>query len=238
MDLLGKLRTLCAFLMRDRLDDQLREEVDSHIAQRCQSLIDEGMDPRDAAFEARRMFGNTAHLREEARDMWGFRKFDDLAHDIRYGMRYLGRSPVFTLVAIVSVAVAIGAGAAIFAITNAVTFRPIAVGEGDTLYRVFTSGRTGGLYGNNSFPDFLSFAEARDAFSSTCALDNVSATISVRDEATLHPGEIVSPDCFSALTLRPALGRFFDAVSLAETPWPIVISHGLWTRRLAASPTV
>jgi hypothetical protein len=221
---------------RRRRDESVGEEMRQHIELRRQALIQEGWDPRDAAFEAKRMFGNTALLREEARDMWGFRAFDDLVHDVRYGLRYLGRSPAFTLVAVVSVAVAIGTGAAIFAITNAVTFRPIGVGDGDQIYRVFTSGRTGGLYGNNSYSDYLSFANAQDVFASTCALDNVSATIGIGNDAALHPGELMSADCFAALRLRPALGRFFDSALVAQTPSPIVVSHSLWTRRLSADP--
>jgi predicted permease len=219
-----------------RHDDIVAEEMRHHLELRRQALIDDGWDPRAARDEAQRMFGNTARLREEARDMWGFRTFDDLAHDVRYGARYLGRSPVFTLVAVVSVAVAIGAGAAIFAITNAVAFRPIGVGDGETLYRVFTSGRDGGLYGGSSYPDYLSFAEARDIFSATCAVDNVAATITTRGDAALHTGELVSPDCFEALRIRPAYGRFFNTASLAETPSPIVIGHGIWTRRFSADP--
>jgi predicted permease len=233
MDILGKLRM---WLTRPRLDDELREEIASHIEQRRQSLIDDGMDPRAAGYEARRMFGNAAQLREEAREMSRFRTLDDLAHDLRYGARYLRRSPVFTSVAVVSVAVAIGAGAAIFAITNAVSFRSIGVGDGETLYRIFTSGRAGGLYGGSSYLDYQSFAEAEDIFSATCAVDNVAATIALGADAALHPGELVSPDCFKALRLTPAYGRFFDSVSLSETPSPIVVSHALWTSRFAADP--
>ena len=219
-----------------RHDALVADEMRHHIEMRRQALIDGGMDPREAAYEARRMFGNTAQLREEARDMWGFRTLDDLVHDVRYGVRYLGRSPVFTLVAIVSVAVAIGAGAAIFAITNAVGFRSIGVGDGDSLYRVFTSGRRGGLYGGSSYPDYRSFAAATDIFSATCAIDNVPATLAIDGEAVLHTGEIASPDCFDALRLKPAYGQFFSSASLAQTPFPVVVSHGLWTRRLAGDP--
>ncbi len=219
-----------------RDDETVAEEMRHHIEMRRQALIGEGWDPRDAAHEARRRFGNTAQLREEARDMSGFRTFDDLAHDLRYGVRYLGRSPVFTLVAVVSVAVAIGAGAAIFAITNAIAFRPIGVGDGGSLYRVFVANRGGGPYGSASYADYQAFAEATDIFSSTCAVDNVPATLTLDGTAALHTGEIASPDCFEALRLRPSYGRFFTRASLAETPSPIVVSHALWTRRLAGHP--
>ena len=221
-----------------RHDETVAEEMRHHIEMRRQALIGEGWDPRDASHEAQRMFGNTAQLREETRDMWGFRMVDDVAHDLRYGARYLARSPIFTSVAVVSVAVAIGAGAAIFAITNAVAFRSIGVGDGESLCRVITSGRTGDLYGGSSYLDYRSFAEADDIFSATCAVDNVAATIAMGGDAALHRGEIVSPDCFDALRLRPAYGRFFNTTSLAQVGSPVVVSHGLWTRRLAADPAV
>ena len=227
------------WLWRRRQDDEaIAEEMRHHVQMRQAALIADGWDPRDARFEAQRMFGNNARLREEARDMWGFRTFDDLAHDVRYGVRYLGRSPLFTLVAVVSVAVAIGAGAAVFALTNAIAFRPIGVGDGQSLYRVFTANRGGGPYGSSSYADYQSFAEATDIFASTCAVDNVPATLTVDGDAALHTGEIASPDCFEALRLRPAYGRFFSSASGAETPSPIVVSHALWMRRLEGDPGV
>ena len=80
-----------------RHDETVAEEMRQHVALRAQALVDAGWDPREARHEAQRMFGNTARLREEARDMWGFRAIDDLGHDLRYGARYLWRSPIFTL---------------------------------------------------------------------------------------------------------------------------------------------
>ena len=230
------MRRLRALLGRARSDEIVAEEMRHHIEMRKQALIAEGWDPRDAAFEAKRRFGNNARLREEARDMWGFRTFDDLAHDVRYGARYLRRSPVFTLVAILSLAGAIGVGVTIFAVTNAMLFRSIGVGEGDSLYRVFTGGRAGGIYGGSSYADYVAFAQAEGIFASTCATDNISATIAVDGEARLHPGEIVSPDCFAALRLRPSVGQFFSRSYPGGGVVPIVVSHGLWMRRFAADP--
>ena len=96
------LRRAAAALRRDRLDDDLRDEVELHIELRRQALVDEGMDPRDAEYEARRMFGNVAAIREETRDMWGFPSVETLAQDVRYGLRLLRRSPMFTAVSVLS----------------------------------------------------------------------------------------------------------------------------------------
>src|SRR5690349_8386839 len=136
------------WIARGRHDDErVAEEMRHHVEMRTRALQDQGWDSRAARHEARRMFGNAAQLREEARDVWGFRTFDDVAHDIRYGARYLGRSPIFTIVAVLSLAGAIGAGAAVFAITNAVVFRPLGVGDGPSLYRVFTADSGGRPWG-------------------------------------------------------------------------------------------
>src|SRR5689334_4132300 len=102
--LLSTVRRLVLWVQRARLDDQLRDEVEIHIELRRQALIDEGVDPREAEFEARRLFGNATAIREETRDMWGFPSIDTLAQDVRYGSRLLRRSPMVTVASILSLA--------------------------------------------------------------------------------------------------------------------------------------
>src|SRR5688572_26113946 len=104
MDILGKLH---AWLTRRRRDDELREEIETHIALRRESLIAAGMAPREADWAARRMFGNPTALREESRDMWRFMRIESMLQDIRFGARLLVQTPLFSVVAVLSLAVGI-----------------------------------------------------------------------------------------------------------------------------------
>src|SRR5687767_1931461 len=120
-------RRLLAYLTRSRQDEELREEIEQHIAARVRSLVDEGMDPRQAAYEARRMFGNVAAIREETRDMRSVRWLDTLVQDARYGVRLFRKSPAFTMAAVSSLALGIGAAAAVFSLADALLLRALPV---------------------------------------------------------------------------------------------------------------
>ncbi len=85
------------------------------------------MDPREAAWEAQRMFGNATAIREETRDMWTLGSFDTLLQDLRFGARLLRRSPAFTVAAVASLAIGIGAAAAVFSLADGMLFRKLAV---------------------------------------------------------------------------------------------------------------
>ena len=131
MGILGEparlFRHLKTAVTRGRLDDELAEEIAQHIALRTRALIDAGLDPRDAAFEARRAFGNITIVREESRNMWGFTSLDVLVQDLRFGGRLLRRSPGFTAAAVASLAIGIGAAAAVFSLADTLLFRPLPV---------------------------------------------------------------------------------------------------------------
>src|SRR6476620_85499 len=118
---------------RGRLDDELRDEVRLHMDLRRQSLVDAGMDPRDAELEARRMFGNAAAIREGTREMWGFPSIDTLWQDVRYGARLLRRSPTVTIASIASLAIGIGFSAGVFSLAAAFLLRSLPVHAPDEL---------------------------------------------------------------------------------------------------------
>src|SRR5687767_9138080 len=121
------LRRLLTIPRRRRLDADVAEELRHHVDLRRQQLIDDGVDPRAAEREAKRMFGNEARIREQARDVWGIRWLDTLAQDARYGARLLWRSPEFTALSVASLTVGIGSAAAVFSVADAALFRPLRV---------------------------------------------------------------------------------------------------------------
>ena len=225
------LRRLKALFLRSRLDDELREEIDSHIESRTQALIADGMDRDDARREARRQFGNVTRVAEETRQARGFPWLQSLAQDLRYGIRLLCRTPFFTGVAVASIAGGMTAAIGVFAVTNAIVSRPFA-GFGDDVHKVFTSNRRGSAFGSNSFADFQDFA-ASPAFSGTCAVGSVRANVSTRGSSAPREGSIVSEGCFQLLDLHPSLGRLVLRRGSPE----IVISHALWQRAFGGDPS-
>lgn len=234
--LLNRIRSL---LSRARLDDELREEMEGHIERRRQALIDEGRDPADAAAEARRMFGNATVLRERTREMWSFPTLESIVQDVRYGARQLCAAPVFTSVAVLSMAAGLTAGLAVFTFMNAAMLRPLGFGEGERIYRVYTQSDSGQLYGGSAYPDYLAFTAAPGLFETTCATARVrTANLETDARAQTQSGELFSPDCFATLKLRPHAGRFFDAGSLKGGEPQIVISYRLWVGLFAADPGV
>ena len=119
-----KLQTL---FRRNRNAQQLNDEIQFHIDQQIAENIAAGMSPGDARYAALRTFGNPTVLKEEARDTWGWLWLEQIAQDVRYSLRQLGRSPGFTLAVILSLALGIGANTAIFSLIDAVMLKMLPV---------------------------------------------------------------------------------------------------------------
>jgi predicted permease len=227
------VRRAFALVTRRGLDAELREEIDGHIELRRQALVEAGMDPREAAFEARRMFGNVTTIHEHSRDLWSFSMMQSILQDVRYGARLLRRSPLFTLVAVTSIAFGLGGGLIIFTIANAGIFRPLAGASAD-LHRIYTANRGGSIYGGTSYLDHADFASATSIFTSTCAIARVRANVTLRGEGARHEGAIVTPRCFEVLGLSAHAGRLIGQ-NPSGAP-EAVISYALWNRQLGADP--
>ena len=127
------LKRLAALFRRGRLDRDLSDEMQLHLELRRQSLIADGWHPDDALVEARRSFGNPTKFREDSRDMWAFPSFDTLVQDARFGPRLLRRSPLFTIVAVLSLAIGIGASTAVFTLADTLLLRKLPVRDPDAL---------------------------------------------------------------------------------------------------------
>jgi predicted permease len=158
------------------------------------------------------------------------RRLESVGQDLRYGARLLWRAPLFTLVAVLSIAFGLGCGLVIFTVTNAMILRPIG-NDGQDIYRVYTGGREGSRFSSTSYADFLDFAQAR-AFSASCVMDSVRATMTVGTAAAVRDGGVVSGGCFDLLRLRPHQGRLLASSSADEA----VISYALWNRQFNADP--
>jgi predicted permease len=237
--MLTGLRRVLAFLRRRRLEDDLAEEIQLHLELRKQALIGSGLLPAEADRQARRQFGNVTLVRERARDQWGGAWIDMLAHDVRYGLRLIRKSPGFSAVAIASLAVGIGASTVLFSFANSFIFRPLHAVNPEQIVQIFTSSSSGSLHGGSSYADYESFREV-PLFDGMLASTRVKATLSDQDRPDVLEGLLVSDNYFDVLGLRPSRGRFFDP---EETRTPgthavVVLSHDAWRRRFGADPAI
>jgi predicted permease len=248
-------RRIAAGLRRGRLQQELRDEMRLHMELRRQALIDDGMDAREAEYEARRMFGNVVALGEETRDMWGFAVIDTVGHDLRYGARLLARSPMVTGASVLSLAVGIGASAAVFNLADEMLLRRLPVPAPHQLVRLhWRSGPVfpfSSLNGNASQNDeglgstsfsLDAFRQARSRAGGLVDLfgfaDLDRVNLSIDGVADLGQAHAVSGNYFSALGISPASGRplveFDDRVGASPAA---VISDALWRRRFDAPRT-
>lgn len=222
------LRRALAGLRRGRFQRELDEEIRHHLELRTRALIDEGMDPREAQYEARRTFGNVTGVRERSRDVWSFPLVDSLVTDAAYGTRIFRRHPVFSVVALVSVATAVAASTGVFAVMNAAMLRPLPGAHETVIHRLYTSGFEGATLGSSSYPDYQSLGQLPEVFSATCATRRVRLNLQVNAVARAYTGQVASADCFALLQLTPARGRFYRAADADRVP--IVVSYRLWQR--------
>jgi predicted permease len=163
---------------------------------------------------------------------------ETLWQDLRYGVRMLLKNPGFTLIAVVTLALGIGANSVIFSLINALLLRPLPVEDPERLVAVYTSDFGGARYGPTSYPDYVDFRDRNQVFSQLVAFQMRPFSLSVEGENERVSGEIVSGNYFSALGLTPTLGRGFlpdeDRVP-GERP-VAVISHRLWQNRFGGDP--
>jgi predicted permease len=165
---------------------------------------------------------------------------DDLLQDLRYAIRGLRKSPAFTVVAIVTLALGIGVNSSIFSLVNAVLLRPLPVESPEQLVDIYGHTSTSSSHDSNSYPNYLDYREQSETLSGLIGYTNFFGNLSIEGSSELVIGEIVTEDYFSVLGIRPTLGRaFLREEYSAPSAYPVaVLSHVFWQSRFGGDPDI
>ena len=220
------------------MDEQLEKELRFHLDQHASDLIAQGCSPEEARRQARLAVGGPEQVKEECRDARGTRWLEDLWQDIRYALRTLRQRPGFSIVALLTLAIGIGATTAMFTVLYGVLLKPLSYPEPQRLVALHTHLEKFGDVWRFSILDFQDFKDQ----SRTLALGAWSftgATISEPGEAEYVEAREVSAELFSVLGVPLSLGRsFLPSEDQRSGPLVAIISDSLWRRRYAASASV
>jgi putative ABC transport system permease protein len=216
------------------------EELRFHLEKETQQNVARGMSPGEARRAALVDFGGAERVREECRDARGVRPLEELWQDLRYGARTLRKNPGFTLAALLTLALGIGANTAIFSVVNAVLLRPLPYPEPERLVTPAGEKKDSGARTIVSYPDFLDWRDQTQALEHVAAYTRSSMLLRRGDaEPELISGANVTSDLFPLLRVRPALGRAFTRDEEKPGVAPVIlISHDVWRNRFNADPGV
>ncbi len=232
--------------LRRELDEELR----LHLELRARDFERQGMSKEEARAEAARHFGNSTLQRERAREMDIAGWIETFFKDLRYAWRQLRRNPVFSIVAVLSLALGIGTNTAIFSVMNSVIFRSLPVRNPHELVMLTNpseSGSWSGMWDHErpwiSYQEFLDLREHLTTLSGLCvagsSLEEWQVRISGGEQEPMQ-GRLVSEEYFSVLAVQPAIGRVFqaqDATGPGKDPYA-VIGYDFWQKRFAGSTDV
>lgn len=216
-----------------QVDRELDDEMQYHLELRTQENIARGMTPEDARLAALRAMGGLTQNKERARETRHVGAILNFAGDMRYALRLLVKNPGFSIIAILTLALGIGANTAIFSVVNAMLLRPLPFPEPNRLVRLCETLPTKGVYHNVVNPwNFLDWRERTHSFEDMAAITGSDTNLSGYSEPVSVPGLWVSPSFFSILRIPAYLGRTF----LHEEGQPgheheVILSYGLWQER-------
>jgi predicted permease len=233
-----ELRYILSRLNRGRAEAELDEEIRAHLELETEQNIESGMSPEEARYAALRAFGNVALSKEDSRTMWGLRWLMTLWQDVRFGARTLAKNPGFTAVAVIALALGIGANSAIFSVVNTVLLRPLPYKEPGRLVMVWEKGNADEFPINStSAANFIDWRDQNQVFEGVSVMGRASFNLTGVGEPVRVDGRRVSANLFHILGVEPQLGRGFlpeeDAPGAGRV---VILSHGLWQRRFGSDP--
>ena len=226
------------WLRRRHREEELDEELRSHLEMAVRDRIERGETLEEAEAAVRREFGNVGLVKEVTREMWGGMWLDQLLQDIKYGLRFLRRGPGFTLVAVLTLALGIGASTAIFSAVNPILFAPLPYPHADRVMMIWDFA----VDGSRLYPTFGTYRELVErsrSFEAIAVMRPWQPTMTGKAEPERLDGQRVSASYFQVLGVPPALGRDFDPSDDQINGTKVaILSDGLWRRRFGGDSTI
>jgi putative ABC transport system permease protein len=221
---------------RRHREEELDAELRSHLEMAVQERLERGETVEEAEAAVRREFGNAVLVKEVTRQMWGWVWLEQLIQDIRYGIRFLRRTPGFTLVAVLTLALGIGASTAIFSAVNPILFESLPYPHAERVLMIWDFAQDGSrLY--TTFGTYREMVERSRSFDAIAVMRPWQPTMT--GPAERLDGQRVSASYFRVLGVPPALGRDFDpSDDELNGPKVAIISEGLWRRRFGGESTI
>ena len=224
---------------KNRVEQELSEELRFHLEKLIQENIEKGMTPDEARYAALRELGGVEQIKEECRDMRRVNYVESSIQDLRYGLRMLAKNPGFTAVAVLTLALGIGANTAIFSVVDAVVLRPLPYKDPDRL--VMVKERIPLVTPEPipvCAPDVIQFQRQNEVFESVAAFRGGQLDLSGGREPERITAERVNANLFSLLGVQPLVGRAFTADEDQPGRSLAILSYPLWQRRFGANPDV
>lgn len=227
---------------RRRMYGELSEEIRAHLEEKVEELVEVGMARKEAEAAARREFGNVTLVEEEGREVWRWVTIENFLMDVRFGLRMLRRNPGFTVAGLLTIAIGIGANAAVFGVVNSVLLKPLNYPKSEEL--VFLHQVAPGAPGLADFENglllspsmYFTYAENNRTFQSIGVWDTDTANVTGLAEPEQVRVVDVSDGVLQALDVPPAVGRWLSAADqVPNGPARVMLSYGYWRRRFAGN---
>ena len=232
------MRWMNPLFWRRRMYGELSEEIRAHLEEKVEEFVAGGMSRKDAEAKARREFGNVTLAEENGRNVWRWISVENFLMDVRYGLRMLWHNPVFTLAGLLTIAIGIGANAAVFSVVNSVLLRPLNYPKAEEL--VFLHQIAPGAAGLADFENglllspsmYFTYAENNRTFQSVGVWATDISNVTGLAEPEQVRAAVVSDGVLQTLGVAPELGRWLMAADQTPRgPQRVMLSYGYWQRR-------
>ncbi len=233
------IRFASVFTAQHRSEERLKAEIEEHVALQAQENMRAGMPPAEARRQALLKFGATEAVKEAYRDQRGLPLLETLLQDIRYGIRVLAKNRGVTIVAVLTLALGIGANTAIFSIVYGVVFRPLPYPQPQKIVQLTQSSPRGSDEQDVTYQELQFLQEHASPFESLAGYTVIGFNLRTHNNTVRVKGAPVSADYFRVLGIKPLLGRdFLLQENLGDGARVAILSYGIWQRQAGSDPNI